>query len=226
MTIYLYELSDPRTGEVRYVGKSVNPKERLASHIRAAKQGDVVHCRRWIAGLLAEGMRPAMQVVAQCPDNYAANLAERTLIKERRALGSHLTNRTDGGDGQSPGYQWSEQARDRLRQSVLGRKHTEQAKAALRATLSKPEQREARSQRSLALMSDPVLRAKCAAGRRGMPASEDTKRRIAASWTPERKAKHAAEKSALPVDDRWRDQLKAALKARWDKYRARQAHHS
>lgn len=36
-TTFIYSLKDPRTNEIKYVGKSNNPKNRLNRHIRESK---------------------------------------------------------------------------------------------------------------------------------------------------------------------------------------------
>lgn len=219
MSVFVYDLSDPRTGCVRYVGKSVRPAERLATHIREARAGSKVHCKRWIAGLLAAGLRPVMGVIEET-SRANANDAERYWIGCLRCAGADLTNLTPGGDGQAPGYRPSSEAVQACADKLRGRKMTVEQLERLRAALNRPEVRKKRSEITRARMADPEQRAVAQRGRTGVPTSDETKQKIAASWTLERKAKHAAEKSALPFDDRWREQLRAALAARWAKYRA------
>jgi hypothetical protein len=58
-------------------------------------------------------------------------------------------------------------------------------------------------------------------GMAGKKMPEEAKRKLSASWTPERKAAHAKEKSELPFDDRWRNQLQSALANRWERDRGK-----
>jgi hypothetical protein len=216
--VFIYDLSDPRTGHVRYVGKSVRPKERLATHIREARNGSVVHSKRWIAGLLQEGLRPVLSIL-EVADAAAANDAERFWIASLKLAGADLTNLTPGGDGQMPGYQWSEEARRRLSATSKGRKLSDQHYEHMKSAFNEPALRQRRREIMLVRMADPALRAVAQRGMSGKKMSEDAKRKISASWTEERKQAHAAEKSALPFDDRWRQQLRDALAARWARYR-------
>lgn len=218
MITYIYDLSDPRTGHVRYVGKSVNPKERLATHIREARQGSVVHSRRWIDGLLQCGLRPVLGILEET-NTARANECERYWIATLQCLGADLTNRTPGGDGQAPGYKPSAETVAKISAAGRGRKMTEEQRAGLKEAFTRPEVSARRSDLMKQRYADPVARLAITGPTRGTRLSEETKQRMSASWTPERKAKHAAEKAALPVDDRWREQLRVALAARWTKHR-------
>lgn len=219
MKVFIYDLSDPRTGEVRYIGKSVNPRERLATHIRESRNGSKLHSRRWIAGIIASGGLPILGTL-EISEDAEANNAERLWIASFKLMGARLTNRTFGGDGQSQGYMPSQETRDKISRSLTGRKNTSEQNARLKKAFNEPSVREKRRTIATARMADQELRAVAARGRTGQRLSEETKAKMSTAWTPERKAAHAAEKSVLPVDDRWRDQLRAALKTRWDKYRA------
>jgi hypothetical protein len=216
---FIYDLSDPRTGEVRYVGKSVRPRERLATHIREARAGSIVHCKRWIAGLLAEGLAPVLGIIEETT-RESANEAERYWIGCLLTAGSTLTNRTPGGDGQHAGYKPSAEVLAKLSAATKGRKATPEQRQRLREAFTRPEVSERRSQLLKERHADPEKSRAITGPTKGMKLSEETKRRMSASWTPERKARLAAEKSALPCDERWRAQLDAARAARWARYRA------
>ena len=218
--ISIYGLIDPRSNEVRYIGKSANPTERLATHVREARQGHVLHSRRWIDGLLKSGMRPDLWVIDRASTHSDANELERFWIASFRLMGANLTNRTDGGDGQSPGYRPSAEVVEKIASKRRGSKASPETRERMRTAFNTPEMRALRSQNTKRLANSPEWREKIGRGNRGKRLSEETKRKQSASWTPERKAAHAKEKSALPFDDRWRAQLAAAIKARWDKYRA------
>lgn len=217
-TVFIYDLSDPLTGFVRYVGKSVRPKERLAAHIRQARAGSPVYCKRWISGLLQAGQRPVLSILEEVSASEA-DVAERYWIASLRLAGAELTNLTPGGEGQAVGFVPSAHARAVTSARTKGKPLPADHRASLQRAFNTPEARARRRQITTARMADPVQRAIAATGRTGQPMSEEAKRKIAASWTPERKAQHAAEKSALPVDERWREQLRIALAARWAKYR-------
>jgi hypothetical protein len=70
--IYIYVLIDPRTLEVRYVGKTNNPKERMRAHISPH-----IYMRHnnkkciWMEELKSAGLRPIMQVLTTCEDKFS-----------------------------------------------------------------------------------------------------------------------------------------------------------
>lgn len=102
----IYALVDPRTMEVRYVGKANNPKKRLHHHIYDAEHGKQTHNARWIRILLSEALSPTVVILDSVPKSKIAwEEAERRWIAHFRANGAKLTNETDGGDG-TDGYVW------------------------------------------------------------------------------------------------------------------------
>jgi group I intron endonuclease len=89
--IYIYTLIDPRTNEVRYVGKTIEPKQRLANHIRKSRKPKQ-HCQCWIKGLLDEGLKPLLKVLLVVEDSDWEYYEIETI-----KLFPNLTNRTEGG---------------------------------------------------------------------------------------------------------------------------------
>ena len=61
---YIYTLSDPTTNTVKYVGKTINIKERYRTYIKQAK-----NCKRnnlvinWIKSLLKNNLTPKMDII-------------------------------------------------------------------------------------------------------------------------------------------------------------------
>lgn len=99
--IYIYALRDPRTGLIRYIGKSTNPIARLNHHIFLAtcttKSRIETHVARWIRELVALNFRP---LIVMLEETDRENWEERerywiTLFKD----GKSLTNLSNGGDG-------------------------------------------------------------------------------------------------------------------------------
>lgn len=65
---YIYALLDPRDNEVRYIGKTTNPKNRLSSHITECKREKSTHYRaKWIKSLLKDNLRPLIKFLKICP---------------------------------------------------------------------------------------------------------------------------------------------------------------
>lgn len=57
---YVYHLIDPNDRAVRYIGKSRNPKARLAQHLADAVAADNTTKKRWIRQLVAAGQKPVL----------------------------------------------------------------------------------------------------------------------------------------------------------------------
>lgn len=72
----VYHLIDPNTKQVRYVGKSRNPRARLASHIVEAKESQSTAKKVWIRGLLDVGMSPVLVIVAEYDTEAAGRVRE------------------------------------------------------------------------------------------------------------------------------------------------------
>lgn len=87
----IYGLCDRETGEIRYIGKAVDPEKRLAGHMR--------ECRRRNTPLYAwlrKHGEPKMVIIeAGCSD---WRVSERRHIAWARASGLRLLNVADGGD--------------------------------------------------------------------------------------------------------------------------------
>jgi hypothetical protein len=96
MTTYIYTLSDPRTKEVRYVGKTVNPKQRRHNHSNVARDKGT-HKRNWINQLKQNNLCPIFEIIDEVEENW--KFWEKYWIQQFKAWGFSLTNATLGGDG-------------------------------------------------------------------------------------------------------------------------------
>lgn len=64
---YIYALLDPRDNEVRYIGKTTNPKNRLSGHITECKKEQSTHYRaKWIKSLLKDNLKPLIKFLKIC----------------------------------------------------------------------------------------------------------------------------------------------------------------
>ena len=93
--VTIYTLSDPDTGEVRYVGKANNAENRLKSHLRdSLTRKSPLYS--WVRKLTAKGKSPTMQVL-RVVDEVDWCEAEREAIACYRIAGG-LLNIADGGE--------------------------------------------------------------------------------------------------------------------------------
>lgn len=133
----IYVLKDPTTGEVRYVGKTIqNPKKRLSKHCSDASLGKQTYTARWIRTL---DMPPLMEIIEEVDGSGSER--EVYWIATMRELGVNLTNTSDGGeDGWTdkaraaiPRGPLSEETKRKIGDANRGRRHTEATKATIRA---------------------------------------------------------------------------------------------
>ena len=95
----IYGLLDPRTNELRYVGKtSAKLKKRFQQHIYFGK----IRTKKtnWLKSLRETKQEPRL-IVLQIVKLDEWRIAEQSWIVFFRNLGSRLTNLTDGGDGRN-----------------------------------------------------------------------------------------------------------------------------
>lgn len=98
--VYIYTLSDPITGEVRYVGKTIKKlRDRLKIHIWIARHGNKTHRCAWIRKLLEQAVEPVITQIEMVEG--AREWADRECywIKKYTHDGARLTNATAGGEG-------------------------------------------------------------------------------------------------------------------------------
>jgi group I intron endonuclease len=99
MKTFIYTLTDPRTNQVRYVGKSNKPNKRLSSHLGRTEKN---HKYSWLKQLENNGLKPILEIVDEVPSNEW-RFWEQYWISQFRAWGFDLTNLTDGGEGFASG---------------------------------------------------------------------------------------------------------------------------
>ena len=96
---YIYYLADPRNGEVKYVGRTVNLKSRLKNHLNKAKNKGTRRVN-WITSLRSEGVKPSLIVVDKVPLGEG-RFWEKFWISQFLVWGFDLLNYLGGKDGLS-----------------------------------------------------------------------------------------------------------------------------
>lgn len=119
----IYALRDPRTDEVRYVGKSTIGMRRPNQHSKEWSLVSNTHKNNWIKSLQLINLNPVIDVleVHETPDTLEES--EIFHISYLRAIGCNLTNATEGGEG-TMGRSCSELTKSLIQQKALARDYT------------------------------------------------------------------------------------------------------
>lgn len=201
MMSFIYALTDPRVGSVRYVGKTKRKLEsRLSQHLYlCSKRRNRLY--NWLLSLKRDGVRPVIAQLQTCEGEDWRG-AERQWIAHFKALGANLVNSSEGGQGPSGIKRPDLIESNRIR--FTGRKLTPAHRSRVIATLVHAHSREVvvlraathvgkkRGQSTLEKMSrarveNGTTEAQMAAvykmheGNRGRQRSEETKQKIAAA---------------------------------------------
>lgn len=98
--VFIYLLKNPITKQVIYVGQTINPKDRLRSHLSEARR-----CKRKINKMVLEileaGSQPVMEILEKC-DQYNWKEREQYWIKYYFEDGNDLGNIGRGGGDARP----------------------------------------------------------------------------------------------------------------------------
>ena len=114
-TTYIYSLSD-ENNNIRYIGKSNNPKNRLYSHLKEDKSNP--HKYNWLKSIIKRGFYPILTIIEEVQfEDW--QIREKYWISHFRLNGFDLLNITDGGDGGN-GYKHSIKSRMKMRKAKLG----------------------------------------------------------------------------------------------------------
>lgn len=113
--VSIYMLKDPRTGKVRYIGKTIcTLQKRLSEHINCKSQD---HRGRWIQSLLKQNLKPLIEEIEKCTDSEWPE-REKVWIAYYKKV-SDLTNSSDGGFGS---HNPSMETRNKISEALKGRK--------------------------------------------------------------------------------------------------------
>lgn len=141
MEYKIYFLIDPRTGDIRYVGKTTKKLtyRLMNGHMQDSSR---TYKTNWIKSLKKEGLLPEIKLVKICESEDKCNYAEKFYIKllGRADKGEGiLVNATDGGEG-TTGRVLSEETKKKISKGnkgkLLGRKLPEEVKKKMMKTRS------------------------------------------------------------------------------------------
>lgn len=94
-TTFIYGLIDPRTDEVRYVGKANDPKCRLGNHLTPKNLAPRNKRNSWLKQLLQAGLKPRLVVLEEVDKDIWQEAEQRWIAFYRETV----TNMTAGGEG-------------------------------------------------------------------------------------------------------------------------------
>lgn len=115
--VFIYALIDPFTFKVRYIGKTINLKQRYS---RQMSERSNTHRCNWIKSLAEKGKKPTQVVLQELSDDEDWQAAEIKWIAIAKKYGWNLVNGTDGGDGVT---NVSGEGKERMLATWKGRKH-------------------------------------------------------------------------------------------------------
>lgn len=146
-TIFIYALTDPDTGEIRYIGKSINPWRRANYHMQEKS-----HCHRvyWLQSLRRQGKKPGVVIIEEIRGAWPWQESERFWIRYALAHGVRLVNNTSGGDGVNDlpaetrakmaltwkGRKHKPESLIKIALASTGRKHSEESKQRMRVLMA------------------------------------------------------------------------------------------
>jgi hypothetical protein len=173
--LLIYGLRDPRTGEIRYVGRTTRGIRRITEHLMPSNLRQVTPKTTWLRSLVAAGLKPETVILMHCLNAAALHEAEAWWCAiGRAALGERFTNATDGGEG-VVGYKHSEETRKRC--SAASRKAWADPKSIFNA----PEFKKQQAARAKAQWADQKIKEKRIASIKATLARPDVKAKHSAA---------------------------------------------
>ena len=126
--VYIYGLVDTIKNELKYVGKSINPKSRYRKHLQDSKK-KISYKDKWIYSLLENNNKPELLIIDEVDEGNWI-FWEKHYISYYKFIGCKLTNISEGGENppNHTGRKRTEGEIERIRKSNLGKKRSEETK--------------------------------------------------------------------------------------------------
>lgn len=100
MSVSIYGLKCPITGEIRYIGQSKSPVKRFQSHLNSvSNKTKSSHCINWLRKLTKDGLKPELVIFEVVDENRNWQDVEREWISLAKNLNWPITNMQPGGEG-------------------------------------------------------------------------------------------------------------------------------
>lgn len=134
-TTYIYTISYGHN--IRYVGKSNNPRRRLYQHINERSNR---HKYNWLQSIIGKGEKHKIEIIPidQVPEDEW-EFWEQYWISQFKCWGFNLLNATDGGEGAN-NYKHTDESKQKMRISKLGTKLPEEQKRKISESVKKKAQ--------------------------------------------------------------------------------------
>ncbi len=183
--VYIYTLSEPDTGFVRYIGKATNLQWRLYQH--KSEKGSTRKCN-WIKSLAKRGLTPVIEIL-ETLDEYPESdwqEAERFWIESLRMAGCNLVNLDIGGIG---GGRKSHETKMNISAAKKGRPISEEQRQRLilMSRNQTKEQREKNAAKQRGRKASEQARANMRAAKKGFRLSPEAIARAAATRTGQKR---------------------------------------
>lgn len=223
--VFIYTLSDPRDGKIRYVGKTNDLKHRLRGHINEAMIGRNSHKCSWIKALKFQGMEPLIEPIEIL--HFATDVeireCESFWINNLRFLGFNLTNLIEGGIGGVMRH--SEESREKFRKSRTGRKMPLETRlkisAAMKGKRRSPEsyKKQAEERKGKKLFGKSLENVRNAMRSKTKEQKENAANAVRAFWKSEKsqanRIKLSESANKMWSDPEFRIKISKAAKAMW-----------
>jgi len=112
---YIYALICPLTEQIRYVGKTVDIKNRIRYHFNPNHTDHNTHKKNWINKLKNQNLKPEVLILdtIECLNNEW-EIYEKYWISQCKSWGFNLLNYSQGGDNPPIKTSWSIENRLKL----------------------------------------------------------------------------------------------------------------
>ncbi len=92
---FIYSLSDPKSGMIRYIGATTDPTRRYNEHLNGIKQNRTL--KKWVESLRRGRLYPKMSILEQVSEREWEQKERQYILEHRNKMGKFLLNKHYGG---------------------------------------------------------------------------------------------------------------------------------